>query len=252
MHTIFDIGMYDGADAEYYLESAYRVVAVEANPHLVQIARQKFKNEITSGRLICINAAISVDGEAVDLILSGDDLGASSVFYEWVADMRPSGSIKVSGVTFSELIDKFGVPYYLKIDIEGSDRLCVLSLRPDNRPPYLSFEIGTDAEELLQHLHNIGFTKYKIINQVSFRELSNQDNIYDRLMHRVDRLLGHAVRNRIKRAGRFFQSGHSSGPFPWLSEGRWRTIEEIRVQLQDARKSQSLRGYWYDIHAALR
>jgi hypothetical protein len=34
MRTIFDIGMYDGAESAYYLQSGYRVVAVEANPEL--------------------------------------------------------------------------------------------------------------------------------------------------------------------------------------------------------------------------
>ena len=39
---VFDIGMYDGADTEYYLELAFQVIALEANPDLVQNALQKF------------------------------------------------------------------------------------------------------------------------------------------------------------------------------------------------------------------
>jgi FkbM family methyltransferase len=59
MDIVFDIGMYDGADTAYYLRSGYRIVAVEANPELVQHATQKFATEMASGQLICVNAATS-------------------------------------------------------------------------------------------------------------------------------------------------------------------------------------------------
>ena len=50
MKIIFDIGMYDGRDTEYYLTLADKVVAVEANPALVSNAKNKFKKEIEEGR----------------------------------------------------------------------------------------------------------------------------------------------------------------------------------------------------------
>jgi hypothetical protein len=55
---------------------------------------------------------------------------------------------------------------------------------------------------------------------------------------------------RIRRAGRFFESGHNSGPLSWHSDGRWWTIERIRGQLLAAQKSLAS-GDWYDVHAAL-
>jgi len=49
---IFDIGMYDGSDTRYYLNEGFRVLAIEANPVLVQRARELlFQDEIKSGRL---------------------------------------------------------------------------------------------------------------------------------------------------------------------------------------------------------
>ena len=48
---IFDIGMYDGSDTRYYLNEGFRVLAIEANPVLVQRARELlFQDEIKSGR----------------------------------------------------------------------------------------------------------------------------------------------------------------------------------------------------------
>jgi FkbM family methyltransferase len=95
---IFDIGMYDGADTAYYLECGYHVVAVEANPGLVDNAKRRFGAEIASGQLTCVNAAISPNGEEVELALCGQDLSSSSLFSDRIAHRQPIGVITVPGV----------------------------------------------------------------------------------------------------------------------------------------------------------
>lgn len=246
MHLIFDIGMYDGSDTAYYLERGYRVIAVEANPELASSARQKFDTQIALGQLVCINAAISPEGNPVELRLSGDDLGSSTLFGDRIAHRRPVGSITVPGITIDHLIEEHGVPIYMKVDIEGADRFCVLSLTAENCPKFLSFEIGDDVEELLLHAANIGYKRFKVINQNSFRELVNVDCVYDRIARRLMRYLGYADPNMVRRAGRFFVTGHSSGPMPWESDGRWRSFDDTRSIISRA----ELPG-WNDIHATL-
>ena len=78
MKTIFDLGMYDGSDTIYYLEEGFRVVAVEANPALVQRAQAALGKYVTSGQLEIVNAAIGPSNEAIELSVCGDDLGSSS------------------------------------------------------------------------------------------------------------------------------------------------------------------------------
>lgn len=246
METIFDIGMYDGSDTAYYSEMGYRVVAVEANPELVDKAQQRFAPYISSGQLICINAAVSARGETVELILSGKDLGSITLFPVKIAHKRPVGSIKVPGVTVDHLFEQQGVPKYLKIDIEGADRFCVLSLTRENRPEFLSFESSDDVDELLTHAASIGYNRFKIINQNSFREYSNLECVYDRVARKLMQYLGYADPLLIRRAGRFFVSGHSSGPVPWKSDGQWRSFNDIRSVV----KAADLPG-WNDIHATI-
>jgi FkbM family methyltransferase len=250
MNTIYDIGMYDGADTAYYLECGYHVIAVEANPDLVDNAKQRFETQIASGQLTCVNAAISPNGEAVELNLSGQDLGSSTLFSDRIVKKRPIGAIKVPGVTLHQLFEQYGVPEYLKVDIEGADRLCILALTPDTRPVFLSFEVGDDVDELISHLETIGYKRFKIINQNSFREFSSQRNMYDRIAHRVMRYMGYREPLMVRRAGRFFTVGHSSGPVPWRSDGRWRSGDATYTILREARASNSLSG-WYDIHATI-
>ena len=250
MRTVFDIGMYDGADTAYYLQSGYRVVAVEANPELVQRATEKFAAEIASGQMICLNAAISTSRNPVELVLSGGDPGSSSMFGDRVAHKLPIGSITVPGMTMRDLLSRYSAPFYIKVDIEGADRLCVLSLTSENRPEYLSFEVGDDVEELIEHARKIGFGKFKIVSQTSFRELTNQECLYDRIIQRVVRELGYADCRRIRRAGRFFVSGHSSGPGPWESDGNWCSADKALSRWRQAKATGTSSG-WYDIHTTL-
>ena len=250
MKTVFDIGMYDAADTAYYLESGHKVVAVEANPVLVERATARFTREIEAGRLICINAAVSSDSSPVALNISGDDLGSSSIFADRVTHRRPLGTVTVPGVTVGELIARHGVPFYMKVDIEGADRMCVLGLTRDARPHFLSFEIGGDFEELMEHVQELGYTRFKIVDQVTFRELANQDSLYDRAIRRLVRYLGYAEPALIRRAGRFFIAGRSSGPLPPETDGRWYPGAEIISRWRKAKSANALSG-WYDLHAAL-
>lgn len=250
MKKIFDIGMYDGADTAYYLECGYQVIAVEANTELVDNAKRRFGAQIASGQLTCVNAAISPNGGAVELTLCGQALSSSSLFSDRIAHLRPTGAITVPGVTLVQLFERYGVPEYLKVDIEGAERLCVLALTSDTRPTFLSFEVGEDVDELLSHAETIGFRRFKIINQNSFRELANQRCLYDRVTHRLMQYLGYREPLMVRRAGHFFVRGHSSGPVPWYSDGQWRSGEATRSRIREARASNTLGG-WHDIHATI-
>ncbi len=248
MKSVFDIGMYDGADTAYYLECGHRVVAVEANPDLVAAAETRFAAEIAAGRLTCVHGAISPDGQDVELNLSAQDLGSSSLFADRLEERRPVGTIAVPGVTLAALMAEHGVPEYLKVDIEGADHLCVLALTPARRPAYMSFEMGDDAARLIAHLEAVGYGRFKVINQVTFRELANRRNLRDRIARRLLRALGYDKPLLYKRAGRFFRSEHSSGPVPWLSDGSWQSGEMVRTRLREAAANGLLSG-WYDVHA---
>ncbi|MEI6390570.1 MAG: FkbM family methyltransferase [Verrucomicrobiota bacterium] len=249
MKTIFDIGMFDASDTAYYLDEGFRVVAVEANPALAERACHSLASYIDSGRLQVLNVAISTDNRPVTLSVCGDDLGSSSIYKASVAHRNPIGSYSVPGLTASELFDQHGVPCYLKIDIEGADSVCVMALTKAAKPDYLSFEMGLDSEDLIKHISGIGFSRFKIINQCSFRELSHQNNLCDRIERKAVRLLGFAEPQYIKRKGRLFAIGHSSGPVPWCSDGHWCSQPEVLKKWRRVQASNH-GNVWYDLHAA--
>ncbi|PYX16093.1 MAG: hypothetical protein DMG87_17645 [Acidobacteria bacterium] len=59
-HIVFDVGMNNGDDSTHYLSKGYQVVAIEANPILVERARARFQKEIAAGQILieCVGIVI--------------------------------------------------------------------------------------------------------------------------------------------------------------------------------------------------
>jgi FkbM family methyltransferase len=250
MDTVFDIGMYDGADTKYYLESGYRVVAVEANPNLVAMAQQQFARYIETGALKVLGFAVGTSGGTLELTVCGADPGASSIFADRIAERFPLGVYRVPAKSLNDLIAEHGKPKFIKIDIEGADKMCVVSLKTDLAPQYLSFEAHEDLEEMVLHAQSIGYRHFKIIHQTNFLCLQKQGRFRDRLVYKLITMMGYAEPLLVRRAGRFFRVGHSSGPAPWESDGAWHTADEIIGAWMRATNAVQTTG-WYDVHASL-
>jgi len=240
---IIDIGMYDGSDTDYYLRCGHEVIAIEANPSLCEKATRRFSRYVASGSLVVLNLAIG-PGDFLDLNLSGDDLGSSSIQPERVADRSPVGTCRVKAALLPEIIAEHGQPDFVKIDIEGADRDCVLSLTPSIAPQYLSFEAPQEIEDLISHLQSLGYTQFKAVNQTSFRSLDRHERLADRLVRRAIRALGYDEPRYVRRKGACFALEHSAGPPPWESDGRYRSAEQLLTEW-----TRTPRGGWYDIHA---
>jgi FkbM family methyltransferase len=132
---IYDIGMHAGRDTEFYLKKGFKVVAIEANPALVEKATIKFKEDISTGRLIIIDKAIAPAGvDTIEFYTNEkhDDWG--TIIPDWNRGQDAGfKSITVQTVPLQTIIQTHGVPYYMKIDIEGADTLCLQSLTADER-----------------------------------------------------------------------------------------------------------------------
>lgn len=174
---IFDVGMHQGRDTEFYLKKGFRVVAVEANSALVERAKTRFADALASGQLVIVNkAVVDSDVEKVEFYVNDkkDDWG--TVLPDWNRSLNSNyRSVTVDAVRFENLIREFGVPYFLKIDIEGADVCCLKGcLQANARPDYVSVELMTpnnlagksvDALEILCYLRAMGYSTFRISDQ---------------------------------------------------------------------------------------
>jgi FkbM family methyltransferase len=270
---IYDVGMYKGADTEYYLSKGFSVVAVEANPQTAGHARKRFSEAIDRGQLSVLNVAIA-------------ETRGTSTF--WVCDERPSFStmdeaivkksrfafrpVTVPTVPMIDILNEHGVPYYLKVDIEGSDHLCLRDLDPNDAPKYVSFEF-LRLEDLFL-LAARGYTQFKCIRQDTLRQLplpaptlASVRQAFERWLKlrlqsqptalsalrasksAARRLTGSQASAHRVDNGRKFQIG-ATGPFGEESDGSWQTIEEVvYAWLHDRFARNRTKPIWVDIHA---
>jgi FkbM family methyltransferase len=149
---IYDVGMHRGEDTEFYLHKGFRVVAFEADPELIKYCADKFADFIKAGKLKIIGGAI------VDLdTIRPDEKGMVSFYKnvdvsvwgtvrsEWAQRNQTLGTtssrIDVQAIDFAAVLRDYGIPHYMKIDIEGCDLVCLNALRRfTKRPDYISIE----------------------------------------------------------------------------------------------------------------
>lgn len=175
---IYDVGLHKGKDTAYYLKKGFDVIAFEADPEFVEMCEGKFKKDILSGRLIIVQGAI-VDKEKVksdvisfyknnEISVWGTALEETAIRNEKLG--TTSTKITVETIDFKECLEKYGIPYYLKIDIEGMDAVCLEALKHfDKKPDYISIESEKQNFENLESefdfFEELGYNNYKIINQ---------------------------------------------------------------------------------------
>ena len=177
---IYDVGAHRGEDAEFYLLKGFRVVAIEAVPALCDDIRTRLRSYLASGQLILINATITDRAGPVTFFVNRTVSVFGTVCENWAKRNElfgaPSDKVSVSGLPFNDLVAQYGIPYYLKIDIEGSDILCLRALQSfTSRPKYVSIESATirwvDAIEEFSVLRGLGYSRFKLIQQ---REVPKQ------------------------------------------------------------------------------
>jgi hypothetical protein len=181
----------------------------------------------------------------------------------------PSEQIEVAALDFSKCLQQFGVPHYLKVDIEGADLLCVESLRTVTpRPDYLSIESNkTDFAALLHEfelLFELGYRGFAVVQQARIHELpySGSTRAGAPFTHHFQagasgpfgKELGVAYGSReeaIERYRRIFQHYRIFGDDSPLRNNRFNRLALRSVKLFWRHVlGRELPG-WYDTHAAL-
>ncbi|MBK8015750.1 MAG: FkbM family methyltransferase [Betaproteobacteria bacterium] len=229
---IIDLGMNTAQDTRFYLRKGFRVVGVEANPMLAEEVSRQFVSEITAGRLVVENIGVGPQrGEF--------NFWVNHTHHEWSSFHEDIGSrggafhvIRVATVPLADLIQRHGVPHYLKVDIEGMD-LTVLKALHDfsERPRYVSVETGPGLK-WLDELDRLGYQRFKLIDQ---------------------RLVPEQLPPDPAREGAYvpavFEWG-STGLFGDELPGMWCSVDELRSQWMQVLESPGEGNpLWYDIHA---
>ena len=167
MKAIFDIGANKGQNLSYYLDKADIVVAIEPNTNLVKQIKSDFKEFIDNEKLLVENIALTDDESVknIDFYISKEKDILSTLFPD---DTSKFYKQEVRCERASLLINKYLKNYnisqieYIKIDIEGADKLVLNDLLKNN---ILSENLSVECHEpeVLELLLNSQYKSFKFV-----------------------------------------------------------------------------------------
>jgi FkbM family methyltransferase len=227
---IFDLGMNNGDDTAFYLSRGFKVVAVEANPALCKKATARLEKPIGDGRLTIVNAAIWEKAGETTFYVNLDNDHWSSLDIAWAnRDGSRYESIGIKCVTLAGLFGEFGVPHYLKVDVEGVDHTVLEQLRGQSLlPQYVSVEDCRFGFQYMEALASRGYDGFKLLDQSTVPLMIDATT------------------------GQTFPAG-SSGPFGGDLPGEWLTHKDMvtfySTTVRDIEGNRiAPRTHWWDIH----
>jgi len=251
---IYDIGLHEGEDTVYYLRKGYRVLAIEASPVLCAYNEKKFAPAIASGQLIILNVGLSDRQGVLPFYINKRYSEWSSFDPEIGCRMNsPYEVVDVPTVTTEMLFEQYGLPHYVKVDIEGYDHFVIRAL-PEGGPLPQYFSCEAVHVEWLDLLYQKGYRKFKLINQAFMFQPVNLW-LEKRWAFRKLEILYLKTKQRYGRWLPFRHPYASSGPFGAGTRGAWKSYEEVRESYQrfyQFEKKEAINNIsWFDFHAAL-
>lgn len=157
---VFDVGANVGNRTSIFLELKTRVIAIEPQPSCVKVLKEKFGSSITLEQL-----GLDEKDDTLTMYIA-DESTISTFSKEYIDSVKDTKfkknrweqTIQVPVTRIDNLIDKYGLPSFCKIDVEGYELNVLKGL---SKPiPLLSFEYSVPelSDKLiacLQYLHQL-------------------------------------------------------------------------------------------------
>lgn len=173
---VFDLGMHRGEDTAFYLAKGFRVVGFEADPDLAEFCRSRFATAIAADQAGIIEGAIAAKSHEgrIAFYRIPEKTVWGTTDRDWVERNTKLGRnairIEVPVVDLAAAFQAYGIPHYIKIDIEGADHAVLDALSALPQPPqFLSIESEkvsfAKLEAELSLLRRLGYKKFAAVQQ---------------------------------------------------------------------------------------
>lgn len=176
---VFNVGANVGTRTEIFADLRAKVFALEPQPELVKRLRERFKDR---ENVMIIEAAAGPEMGTLDLMLFPESEGQAALATAeplWIESIQEkycqnwpmekwTGKITARQITLDSLIGFYGVPDFIKIDVDGYEGAVLTGL--SQKVPALCFEVtipyGEPAVLCVQDAaERLGYTQFNYVVQ---------------------------------------------------------------------------------------
>ena len=186
---VFDIGAHVGSRSSTLLKLGAKVVAVEPQPAFADFIESRFAGALTGFERV----AVGRNAGQIDLLISSRHPTVTSISSRFVETVKQSKGfsqvvwdrkVTVPMVTLDELVAKYGIPAFCKIDVEGAEAEILYGL---SKPiPLIAFEyipaMPSVASNAIDRLMGIGNYRFNRVVGEQHRFVSDRWKSADELL----------------------------------------------------------------------
>ena len=172
MTLYFDIGANVGNWALANISKADKIITVEASPTTFK----RLQDHLRNTNIEVLEYAVCNNNNNDIIFYNADCDVLSTINKEWLTaetsrfHNHKYNEIVCKTITIDRLIEKYGIPNLIKIDVEGGEYECITSLT--QKVDMLCFEWASEVNDItikcLDYLHSLGFRQFFIQDQDNY------------------------------------------------------------------------------------